>query len=175
MATALTTHPGSGTGICRSRFTAPSNFAASSDFDITQRITFSGGWDLPFDRAWGSGPRRLIKGWSLYPILSWRTGFPLSINAGESLNPQDPGPSGAGDANLVNAAFAPGFNGISLLNPHSSSTLNGTTGNFYFNPAAFTVPDLRIRLTARFLPRTGADEPGYGAGQDYPDYRESEC
>ena len=70
-------------------FYSPEQFRSSSDFDITQRITFSGGWDLPLDRAWGSGPRRLIKGWSLYPILSWRTGFPLSINAGESVNPQD--------------------------------------------------------------------------------------
>jgi Carboxypeptidase regulatory-like domain len=132
-------------------FYSPGQFRSSSDFDITQRITFSGGWDLPFDRAWGSGPRRLIKGWSLYPILSWRTGFPLSINAGESLNPQDPGPSGAGDANLVNAAFAPGFNSISLLNPHSPSTLNGTTGNFYFNPAAFTVPTSGYGLPRDFF------------------------
>ena len=132
-------------------FYSPEQFRSSSDFDITQRITFSGGWDLPLDRAWGSGPRRLIKGWSLYPILSWRTGFPLSINAGESVNPQDPGPSGAGDANLVNAAFAPGFNSIPLLNPHSSSTLNGTTGNFYFNPAAFTVPTSGYGLPRDFF------------------------
>jgi hypothetical protein len=132
-------------------FYSPEQFRSSSDFDITQRITFSGGWDLPFDRAWGSGPARLIKGWSLYPILSWRTGFPLSINAGESLNPQVPGPSGAGDTNLVNAAFAPGFNSIPLLNPHSSSTFNGTTGNFYFNPAAFTVPTSGYGLPRDFF------------------------
>ena len=33
---------------------------------VRNRITFSGGWDLPFDRAWHSGPRRLTQGWSLF-------------------------------------------------------------------------------------------------------------
>jgi hypothetical protein len=53
----------------------PGIFRGTSNFDVTNRITFSGGWDLPFDRAWASGPKRLVKGWSLYPIFSWRTGF----------------------------------------------------------------------------------------------------
>jgi len=105
-------------------------FYASSDFDVTHRVTFSGGWDLPFDRAWASGPKRLVKGWSLYPILSWRTGFPLSISSGLPANPSDPGPSGAGDPYLANADFAPGFSKITIMNPK-------TNGNYYFNPAAF--------------------------------------
>jgi hypothetical protein len=111
-------------------------FYASSDFDVKERITFSGGWDLPFDRAWASGPRRLVKGWSLYPILSWRTGFPLSINSGLSgSNNADPGPSGAGDGYLANANFAPGFSKIAITNPK-------TNGTYYFNPAAFvSIPD----------------------------------
>jgi hypothetical protein len=107
----------------------PGQFRASSDFDVTQRITFSGGWDLPFDRM--GGPKRLVKGWSLYPIFSWRTGFPLSINSQLSgANSADPGPSGAGDGYLANADFAPGFSKITIMNPKSN-------GNFYFNPAAF--------------------------------------
>jgi hypothetical protein len=111
----------------------PSQFHASSDFDLTQRLTFSGGWDLPFDRI--GGPKRLVKGWSLYPILSWRTGFPLSISSGLPFNPSDPGPSGAGDGYLANADFAPGFSKITIMNPRKN-------GNFYFNPAAFVaVPD----------------------------------
>jgi carboxypeptidase family protein len=111
----------------------PSQFHASSDFDLTQRLTFSGGWDLPFDRL--GGPKRLVKGWSLYPILSWRTGFPLSISSGLPFNPSDPGPSGAGDGYLANADFAPGFSKITLMDPRKN-------GNFYFNPAAFVaVPD----------------------------------
>ncbi|MGA2457629.1 MAG: TonB-dependent receptor [Terriglobales bacterium] len=113
-------------------------FYASSNFDITQRLTFSGGWDLPFDRAWASGPKRLVKGWSLYPIFSWRTGFPLSINSQllTSFSPTDPGPSGAGDGYLANVNFAPGFSHITITNPK-------TNGNYYFNPAAFVpIPDL---------------------------------
>lgn len=106
-----------------------SQFRGSSDFDLTHRITFSGGWDLPFDKAWASGPKRLIRGWSLYPILTWRTGFPLSINGGLQFDPFDPGPSGAGDGYLANAVFASGFNRITILNPK-------TNGNLYFNPAS---------------------------------------
>ncbi len=116
----------------------PGQFRASSNFDITQRFTFSGGWDLPFDRAWASGPKRLVKGWSLYPIFSWRTGFPLSINSQliDSFSPSDPGPSGAGDGYLANVDFAPGFNSITIMNPKKN-------GNYYFNPAAFQpIPDV---------------------------------
>jgi hypothetical protein len=123
-------------------FYNPMQFYSSSDFDVTHRITFSGGWDLPFDRAWATGPKRLVRGWSLYPIFTWRTGFPLSINAGESLSPQNPGPSGAGDTNLVNAVFASGFNSIPLLNPSKPVVgSNGPNpGNYYFNGAAFAAP-----------------------------------
>ncbi|MGB9199499.1 MAG: TonB-dependent receptor, partial [Terriglobales bacterium] len=113
-------------------------FRASSDFDLTHRVVFSGGWDLPFDQAWADGPRRLTKGWSLYPIFSWRTGFPLTISSQyvDSFDPSDPGPSGAGDSNLANAIFAPGYSGITIMNPK-------TSGNLYFNPAAFTqIPDI---------------------------------
>src|SRR5208282_4426864 len=77
------------------------------------------------------GPKRLVKGWSLYPILTWRTGFPLSINSQLSgASSSDPGPSGAGDGYLANAVFASGFNKITILNPK-------TNGGLYFNPAAF--------------------------------------
>jgi len=125
-------------------FYQPSQFYGSSDFDLTHRVTFSGGWDLPFDKAWGAGPKALVKGWSLYPILSWRTGFPLTINSQLPFNPFDPGPSGAGDGYLANAVFASGFSNISILNPkHPGSCNNSNTGfsdsgNLYFNCAAFT-------------------------------------
>jgi Carboxypeptidase regulatory-like domain len=127
----------------------PGIFRASSDFDVRQRITFSGGWDLPFDRI--GGPRRLVKGWSLYPIFSWRTGFPLSINSGllSSFSPSDPGPSGAGDGYLANANYAPGFSKITILNPKKQASCSNPntgltdTGNLYFNCAAFlAVPDV---------------------------------
>ena len=109
----------------------PNVFYGSSDFDVTNRVTFSGGWDLPFDKAWADGPKRLVKGWSLYPIFTWRGGFPLSISSDLStFNNSDPGPSGAGDGYLANVDSAPGFSKITITNPKTHS-------GYYFNPAAF--------------------------------------
>lgn len=107
---------------------------APSDFDLAQRLTFSGGWDLPFDRAWESGPKRLTTGWSLYPILTWRTGFPLNVAGQLSGDPSLPGPSGAGDGYLANDVFNTGFSSVATLDPKHSTTFNGIAGNYYFNP-----------------------------------------
>ncbi len=120
----------------------PNLFRASSDFDVRHRITFSGGWDLPFDRLLSAAPKRLVQGWSLYPIVSWRTGFPLDIfgqpdGSGGFTNP---GVTGAGDINPhANLTGQP----ATIFDPHQVQTLTGPsgtphTGNFYFNPAAFS-------------------------------------
>jgi hypothetical protein len=134
---------------------SPDLLYASSDSDIRHRITFSGGWDLPFDRVWGGGPKRLTKGWSLYPIVTWRTGFPFDIGASlpGSSDPTNPGTSGAGDPYLTNAAA---IGPLTTFNPDHQRTINeisygtdstGTqcvitttavTGNFYFNPNSFS-------------------------------------
>jgi hypothetical protein len=115
-------------------FFLPHLFRASSDFDLRQVMTFSGGWDLPFNR----GPKQLVKGWSLYPILSSRGGFPITVIAGLPELSGTPGPSGAGDGNLVNASLiAP----VHYLDPHKQQTVttaNGPqTGFFFFSPASF--------------------------------------
>jgi hypothetical protein len=105
-------------------------FRGPSDFDVTHRVVFSGAWELPFYQLWNS---RLTRGWTFYPIFSYRSGFPLTVGAG--LNPNgdsdDPGPSGAGDAFLSNAVFAPGFSSVAILNPKAP-------GNLWFNPATFS-------------------------------------
>jgi hypothetical protein len=131
----------------------PQHFYASGDSDIRHRITFSGGWDLPFDRAWGAN--RLTKGWSLYPIVTWRTGFPFDIGARAPgrFDPTNPGPSGAGDPLLVNAEQV---GPIKYLDPRKKTTIDvidyfnsvgsstcelasyPVTGNFYFDPNSFT-------------------------------------
>jgi hypothetical protein len=117
-------------------FYNPRQFIASSDYDIRHRITFSGGWDLPFDRMWSSGPGRLTKGWSLYPIVTWHTGFPLDVLAGFARRRTRPGPSGAGDGNLVRANEV--GSSVTIFDPKTSQTFNGQTGNFWFNPGNFT-------------------------------------
>ena len=128
----------------------PHLYYASSDSDVRNRISLSGGWDLPFDRAWGGGPKRLTQGWSLYPIFTWRTGFPIDIGASlpGSSDPANPGTSGAGDPYLTNAAVV---GPIQIFNPRYQRTINEVTygigpnggcqitttpvtGNFYFNP-----------------------------------------
>jgi hypothetical protein len=133
----------------------PNYYYASSDSDVRQRISFSGGWDLPFDRMFAAGPKRLTEGWSLYPILTWRTGFPFDIPASlpYGSDPLNPGSSGAGDPYLSNAAV---IGPIQTFNPKQKRTINeitygsnnaGTkceitttavTGNFIFDPNSFS-------------------------------------
>jgi hypothetical protein len=111
-------------------------FHASGDTDVRQVIALSGGWDLPFDRAWQGGPKALTRGWSLYPIFSWRTGFPLDVGAGLNTTNTDPGPAGDGAAGLVRADLV--LPNVATYDPRSQQTINGNSGNFYFNPLAFS-------------------------------------
>jgi outer membrane receptor protein involved in Fe transport len=134
---------------------SPDLYYASSDGDVRHRISFSGGWDLPFDRMWATGPKRLTQGWSLYPIFTWRTGFPFDIGAGLPFgnDPLNPGSSGAGDPFLSNAAV---IGPIRTFNPHEKRTITlnnygsdssgnclitpgqTITGNFIFDPNSFS-------------------------------------
>ncbi|MGA8028552.1 MAG: TonB-dependent receptor [Bryobacteraceae bacterium] len=110
-------------------------FRASGDYDVRNTVTFSGGWELPFEQLWESGPKLLTKGWSLYPIVTWHTGFALDVFAGLIQSNTDPGPAGDGDPQLVRADLV---GPLSIMNPHSYTTINGTAGNYYFNPNVFS-------------------------------------
>ena len=121
----------------------PGLFRASSDQDIRHRVTLSGGWDLPFDQMWSSGPKRLTKGWSLFPIFTWHAGLPYDVFA--HLPTQyifnSEGPSGAGDPYNVHANVTGSLN---QLNPRTTQTFtnpnSGTssTGSYLFNPASLS-------------------------------------
>jgi outer membrane receptor protein involved in Fe transport len=121
----------------------PNLFYASSDQDVRQRITFSGGWDLPFDRFWDSGPKRLTKGWSLFPIVTWRTGLPFDVfaNLGERFTYNAEGPSGAGDPGNVHANVV---GPVNTLNARQNQTFtnnnigSSSSGHFYFNPGSLS-------------------------------------
>jgi hypothetical protein len=123
-------------------------FYASGDTDVRQTFVLSGGWNLPFDKLWTSGPKLLTSGWSLYPILTYRTGFPLDIFAGLNTTRSNPGPSGAGDAGYIRADLV--GNTVAVLNPSQYMVLTNpnagtaSAGNYWFNPANFDV----TRLTA---------------------------
>ena len=92
-------------------------FRASADMDVRHRIVFSGGWELPLQQAWKTAPKRLTGGWRVFPIVSWRSGFPLDVfaNLASAFDYTSPGPSGAGDAELVHANLV---GPIRILDPH---------------------------------------------------------
>jgi hypothetical protein len=115
----------------------PGRFRASSDFDVKNRIVFSGGWDLPFDRAWSSGPKRLTQGWSLFPILTWRSGFPLDVfaNLPDESGSFSEGPSGLGDIFLTRANEIGPTN---TFNPKVMRDFGSGDGNYWFDPNSFT-------------------------------------
>ncbi len=113
-------------------------FMSSGDTDVRGTLAFSGGWDLPFDK-WG-GPKALLGGWSLYPIITWRTGFPLDVFSDLYTTNSDPGPSGAGDAGSVRADLV--GSSVGVLNPKPYQTINGNSGNYYFNPGNFSTARL---------------------------------
>ena len=153
-------------------------FFGSGDTDVRQVITLSGGWELPFQKLLPRAPRLLASGWSVYPIVSWHTGFPLDVYAGLNTSRSNPGPSGAGDAGNVRADLV--GNTVATLNPQSFQTFanpsagSSSGGNYYFNPGAFTITNL-LQLntiatnnasllpyyTYGTFPRNGLRGPGY--------------
>ena len=109
-------------------------FRASSDFDLTHYVAISGTWELPFAKAWNNGPKLLTRGWTLFPIVTYRSGQPLDVLAGLSRSRTAVGPSGVGDPNLVRANL---IKDMTFYNPDGTQTINGKTGNFFFDPTSF--------------------------------------
>ena len=135
----------------------------NSLLDERQRFTLSGGWELPFAKAWSSAPKVLTGGWTLYPIFSWYAGQPFDISA--SLPGNTPvnniaGPSGAGDTVLVRAQQV--TPSVQLYPAGSTQTINGQSGLYYFNPGDFTVPSQW--RSASYIPTP--DQRTYGMPRD---------
>jgi hypothetical protein len=110
-------------------------FWGNSDFDLRQRFAFSGGWELPLAKAWANGPKRLTSGWSLYPIYFIQSGIPLDFLAGTHQSSGKPGPSGAGDGEIVRADQM--VSSVQTLNPRTAQTCNGIPCNYWFDPSSF--------------------------------------
>ncbi len=141
---------------------------------MRQTFVVSGGWDLPFDKLWQRGPKLLTSGWSIYPILTMRTGFPLDVFANLNTTSSDPGPSGAGDAGIVHADLV--GSGVATLNPKTYQTFTNpnssnsvSSGNYWFNPASLSVDrinnlDNNGQITNFYpygtFPRNGLRGPG---------------
>lgn len=115
----------------------------NSDFNVPQRLTFSGGWELPFAKAWAGGPKRLTTGWSLYPIVFAQSGIPLDALAGLHESQSKPGPSGAGDREVVRADQV--VSSVQTFDPHQTQTFvepstgQPSTAHYWFNPNDFAL------------------------------------
>jgi outer membrane receptor protein involved in Fe transport len=148
-------------------------FRASGDSDLRHSLSFSGGWELPFDQLWKSGPKLLTHGWSLYPIVTWHSGFPLDVLSGLTTSRLDPGPAGDGQAQATRADLV--GNTVTTMNAHTYQTIGGTPGNYYFNPGNFSSTRLNDldalartdpaqllgQLTYGSLPRNAFRGPGF--------------
>ncbi len=134
-------------------------FRAPGDSDIRHRVVFSGGWDLPFERWAPRMPKVLAKGWSLFPIMSWRSGFPIDLNAGYVFD-SSPGVTGFGDQGLVR----PDLVGASvvMLDPRVRQTINGRAGNYWFDPRSFARPTAQSALHYGSTQRNAFRGPGVG-------------
>jgi len=119
--------------------------------DVRQRIVFSGEWEVPFQKLWTSAPDRLTRGWSVFPIVSSRSGFPLDVfaNLPSSFNFASPGPSAAGDAGLVRANL---IGAVRMLDPHKTATFGGPSGNYWFNPTSFSNAQCILAIDPTCLP-----------------------
>ncbi|HKA00864.1 MAG TPA: TonB-dependent receptor plug domain-containing protein, partial [Candidatus Solibacter sp.] len=112
-------------------------FHAVSDYDLPNYFNFQGSWNLPFDKISSHG-KRILSGWTLYPIVTYRSGQALNVRSGITSGAAIPGPSGAGDPGLVQAnLLAP----LTFFDGHTVQKAgNNRTGNFYFEPTAIAAP-----------------------------------
>ena len=95
--------------------------------DVPSAIKFSGTWEIPHANLSGAADR-ILNGWSVAPIVTWRSGFPFSIMSGVDN-------SFSGDY-MDRADFAPGATlADAKLSPNRS---HAALQQEYFNPAAFT-------------------------------------
>jgi hypothetical protein len=66
---------------------------SNADFDVPQRFTFSGGWQLPLGRGkrFGGGWNRYVNGvlggWQGNAIVTFQSGFPFSVRNATGLDP----------------------------------------------------------------------------------------
>jgi outer membrane receptor protein involved in Fe transport len=145
----------------------------NSDFDQRHRFVFSGTWDLPFARNMSGFAKRAFDGWTVAPIVSIRTGFPLTemdcTNAftvcmrAVQTAPHSRNGSAVPDPTTPNSFsyfnFSSGFDstyinpiaGVSDFGPFPS---NMTTRGSFYGPGAYNV-DMGVYKTTKINERFG--------------------
>ena len=160
-----------GTGIFRNTAQVPyynhRQFYSNGDNDIRHRFVISGGWEMPWARAWPSGPSWMTKDWNLYFIVVAQSGFPMDVGSGAFADGITAGLSGAGDQNLVKPDWSGGE--PLTLDPRKVRTFTTAdgfytvTGHFIFNPSNLsTTCSLRVCTGPTYgtLPRNFFRGPG---------------
>jgi len=109
-------------------FADPAISRGLSSTDIRHNFVASYIWAVPFDRMFGSAPKRLTQGWQVQGITRFSTGFPIQLN-------QD-----TGDASLSGSSSTdmPNLIGkVSTLNPRDANPSCPTadhTGCYFIPP-----------------------------------------
>jgi hypothetical protein len=98
---------------------------ALSSYDLTHNFVVSYNYELPFQRLFGSAPRRLTDGWSINGITRFASGFPITITQ-------------SGDRSLTGASGVdePDFIGNLTIQDPRNAGADGSP-NRYFNRDAF--------------------------------------
>jgi len=139
----------------------PFNYAISrvlSPFDLTNNFVASYTWDIPFDRAFGSLPRRLTKDWTITGISRFSSGFPVTLSEGD-------------DHSLTNIGGGLDFPNIVGPVVTQNPRLSGPNGpNTYFLPSAFTAEAIGQSgdAAARFFHGPGIINTDFGLGKRIP-------
>ncbi|MBI3665686.1 MAG: hypothetical protein HY236_05575, partial [Acidobacteria bacterium] len=96
-----------------------------SNYDLTHNFVVSYNWAVPFDRAFGTLPKRLTRGWNLIGITRFATGFPVFIRQ-------------SGDFSLTGSGSTdvPNFVGPLVTQDPRRAAPDGTP-NMYFSRDAF--------------------------------------
>ena len=104
-----------------------------STFDATHNFVVSYNYVIPFDRAFGTAPKRLTQGWSINGITRFATGLPITL-------------SESGDRSLTGGSGVdrPNYAGGLVI----TSDVRNTPNHTYFNKGAFTQEDLGGQGTA---------------------------
>jgi len=106
-----------------------------SDTDVEHNFVASYIWEIPFDRVFRGGPKRLTQGWQLQGITRFATGFPIQMNqSGEDISlagsPSTDMPDLVGPVQIVNPRK------VNTQCPTYDGTPGSGTG-CYFLPQAF--------------------------------------
>jgi hypothetical protein len=104
-----------------------SNYALSrslSAYDVTHNFVASYNWTVPFDRAFGTLPKRLTQGWNMTGISRFSTGFPISIRQ-------------SGDVSLFGSGSTDVPDVISKVITQDPRNAGPNGPNTYFLPSSF--------------------------------------